>query len=139
MSIVKIVAHPLVEDFDLAKVLHALSDPVRLKLVRMLAAEGDVTCGDLCLGRPKSSMSHHFKTMIDAGLLRVRVAGNIHLNSLRLDDLERRFPGLMTAVLSADVKVSAGESRHKRCLKPSGIDRGEPQMKQKRFRKGALV
>ena len=100
MSKVKSVAHPPVEGFELAKVLHALSDPVRLKLARMLAAEGDLTCGALCLGRPKSSMSHHFKTMIDAGLLRVRVVGNIHLNSLRHDDLETRFPGLMTAILS---------------------------------------
>ena len=101
MSKVKVVAHPRTQDLDLAKVLHALSDPVRLKLVRMLAAERDLTCGALCLGRPKSSMSHHFKTMIDAGLLRVDVAGNIHLNNLRLDDLEGRFPGLMVAVLRA--------------------------------------
>ena len=101
MSKVKVVAHPRTQDLDLAKVLHALSDPVRLKLVRMLAAERDLTCGALCLGRPKSSMSHHFKTMIDAGLLRVDVAGNVHLNNLRLDDLEARFPGLMDAVLRA--------------------------------------
>ena len=100
MSKVKTVAHPPVEGLGLTKVLHALSDPVRLKLVRMLAAEGDLTCGALCLGRPKSSMSHHFKTMIEAGLLRVRVVGNIHLNSLRQDDLETRFPGLMAAILS---------------------------------------
>ena len=102
MSKVKSVAHPPVEGFALAKVLHALSDPVRLKLVRMLAAEGDLTCAALCLGRPKSSMSHHFKTMIDAGVLRVRVVGNMHLNSLRRDDLETRFPGLMAAVICAD-------------------------------------
>ncbi len=44
-------------------------------------------------------MSHHFKNMIDAGLLRVDVVGNIHLNNLRLEDLEKRFPGLMSAVL----------------------------------------
>ena len=105
MSKVKVVAHPRTQDLDLAKVLHALSDPVRLKLVRMLAAERDLTCGALCLGRPKSSMSHHFKTMIDAGLLRVDVAGNVHLNNLRLDDLEARFPGLMDAVLRAPETV----------------------------------
>ncbi len=98
---VKIVTHPRTKEIELAKVLHALSDPVRLQLVRMLAAEGDLTCGALCLGRPKSSMSHHFKTMIDAGLLRVDVAGNVHRNNLRLADLESRFPGLMTAVLAA--------------------------------------
>ncbi len=99
MSKVKIVTHPQVQDLELTKVLHALSDPVRLELVRMLAAQRDLPCSALCLGRPKSSMSHHFKTMINAGLLRVDVAGNVHLNNLRLDDLESRFPGLMAAVL----------------------------------------
>ncbi len=97
----KVVTHPDVQNLRLERVLHALSDPVRLKLVRMLAAERDLPCSALCLGRPKSSMSHHFKTMIAAGLLRVDVAGNVHLNNLRFDDLESRFPGLMTAVLEA--------------------------------------
>ncbi len=95
----KVVSHPGVQDLDLAKVLQALSDPVRLLLVRMLAAEKDLSCSALCLGRPKSSMSHHFKIMIEAGLLRVDVAGNTHRNNLRLDDLENRFPGLMPSVL----------------------------------------
>ena len=49
-------------------------------------------------------MSHHFKAMIDAGLLRVNVVGNVHLNNLRLDDLETRFPGLLPAVLQASGK-----------------------------------
>ena len=100
----KVVTHPPVQDLDLAKVLQALSDPVRLKLVQMLAAERDLPCSALCLGRPKSSMSHHFKIMIDAGLLRVDVVGNIHLNNLRLKDLESRFPGLMTSVLRVAAK-----------------------------------
>ena len=98
----KVITHPQVQDLDLAKVLQALSDPVRLRLVRMLAAEDDLPCGVLCLGRPKSSMSHHFKIMIDAGLLRVDVVGNIHRNNLRLNDLESRFPGLMTSILRLD-------------------------------------
>ena len=50
-------------------------------------------------------MSHHFKAMIDAGLLRVDVVGNVHLNNLRLDDLEYRFPGLLMAVLRASDKT----------------------------------
>lgn len=97
----KVVKHPRVQDFELAKVLQALSDPVRLVLVRMLAAERDLSCSALCVGRPKSSMSHHFKIMIDAGLLRVDVVGNTHLNNLRLDDLESRFPCLLPSVLNA--------------------------------------
>ncbi len=101
MSNVKVVTHPKTKDLDLAKLLHALSDPVRLKLVHILAADKNLSCSALCLGRPKSSMSHHFKTMIDAGLLSVEVAGNTHVNNLRLNDLEKRFPGLMAAVLGA--------------------------------------
>ena len=107
----KAVTHPHVQDLDLAKVLQALSDPVRLRLVRMLAAEKDLPCGVLCLGRPKSSMSHHFKIMIDAGLLRVDVVGNTHLNNLRLKDLESRFPGLMTSVLRIDPQTQPKQGR----------------------------
>ena len=117
MSTVKTVTHPQTRDLQLAKVLQALSDPVRLKLVRMLAAEKDLTCGALCLGRPKSSMSHHFKTMIDAGLLRVDVAGNIHLNNLRFDDLESRFPGLIPAVLGTAETIDQEQERSEKRAK----------------------
>ena len=101
----KTVTHPQVQDLDLTKIFQALGDPTRLKLVRMLAAEEDLSCSVLCLGRPKSSMSHHFKVMIDAGLLRVDVAGNTHKNNLRLNDLESRFPGLMTSILRSNDKA----------------------------------
>ena len=102
---VKVVNHPQTNDIHLAKVLQALSDPVRLRLVGMLATQKDLPCSALCLGRPKSSMSHHFKMMIDAGLLRVDVVGNVHVNNLRMDDLESRFPGLLLAVLRASEKT----------------------------------
>ena len=108
----KVVAHPQTRDLQLAKVLQALSDPVRLRLVRMLAAERDLPCSALCLGRPKSSMSHHFKAMIDAGLLRVDVVGNVHLNNLRIEDLESRFPGLMSAVLQASDEADQKGRKH---------------------------
>ena len=98
---VKVVSHPQVQDLELTKVLQALGDPLRLEVVRMLAAGTDLSCSALCLGRPKSSMSHHFKKLIDAGVLRVDVIGNRHINNLRRDDLERRFPGLLRAVVDA--------------------------------------
>ena len=99
MSKVKRVLHPRVQDLDLVRVLQALGDPVRLRLVRRLALEQDLSCSALCLGRPKSSMSHHFKIMIDAGVLRVDVIGNTHQNNLRRHDLESRFPGLLASIL----------------------------------------
>ena len=118
----KVVHHPQTSELDLAKVLQALSDPVRLRLVQTLAAGKDLPCSALCLGRPKSSMSYHFKAMIQAGLLRVHVVGNVHANNLRLDDLESRFPGLLSAVLRASEKIygGTGERKHGEAAAGSG-------------------
>jgi DNA-binding transcriptional ArsR family regulator len=92
-------SHPGAEDFTLARLFHALSDPVRLEIVRRLATVDEATCGDLDGGRPKSSVSHHFRILREAGLVRTRVAGTVHQNSLRRAELDARFPGLMAAVI----------------------------------------
>ncbi|AMH43706.1 MULTISPECIES: ArsR/SmtB family transcription factor [Burkholderiaceae] len=91
--------HPAPKDFALERIFNALSDPVRLDIVRHLARVTEATCGELDGGRPKSSMSHHFRILRDAGLVQTRVAGTVHQNTLRLDELESRFPGLMKAIL----------------------------------------
>jgi DNA-binding transcriptional ArsR family regulator len=96
------ITHPKKEDFDLHRILHALSDPVRLSMVHQLAQAGeDLTCGALNAGRPKSSMSFHFSTLRSAGLLWTRIEGSIHLNTLRKGEVDERFPGLLDAVLAA--------------------------------------
>lgn len=92
--------HPSADELILERVLYALSDPVRLEIVRRLAAVGEASCGELDGGRPKSSMSHHFRVLRDAGLVRTQSAGTTHMNSLRRDDVDRRFPGLLAAVLA---------------------------------------
>ncbi|WP_429301077.1 ArsR/SmtB family transcription factor [Paraburkholderia sp. GAS199] len=92
-------SHPAAEDFTLVRLFHALSDPVRLEIVRALSAVDEATCGELDGGRPKSSVSHHFRILREAGLVRTRVAGTVHQNSLRRADLDARFPGLMEAIL----------------------------------------
>lgn len=93
--------HPNIEDVAVEHVLHALSDPVRLDIVRHLVRDGEASCATLDGGRPKSSMSHHFRVLRSAGLLRTRIAGVQHMNTLRRDELDRRFPGLLEAVLNA--------------------------------------
>ena len=93
--------HPAIEDVALCRLMYALSDPVRLEVVRKLASVGEATCSALDGGRPKSTMSHHFRVLRDAGLVRTRTDGPAHMNDLRLDDLDRRFPGLLAAVLIA--------------------------------------
>ena len=93
--------HPNAGEIELTRVLHALSDPVRLDVVRQLDREGEATCAALDRGRPKSSMSHHFRVLRDAGVVRTRADGASHMNELRRDELDRLFPGLLDAVLAA--------------------------------------
>ncbi|WP_235919466.1 ArsR/SmtB family transcription factor [Aureimonas psammosilenae] len=97
---VRTIRHPPIEDIALTAVLYALSDPVRLCVVRQLARDGEATCSALDGGRPKSSMSHHFRVLRDAGLVRTRTDGPAHMNELRRGDIEARFPGLLQAVLA---------------------------------------
>ncbi len=83
----------------LEDVLFALADPVRLAIVRTLARLGEQSCAALAGGRPKSTMSHHFRVLRDAGLVETRAVGPSHLNRLRRDTVEARFPGLLAVVL----------------------------------------
>jgi DNA-binding transcriptional ArsR family regulator len=92
--------HPPLSDFALERVLNALSDPVRLEIIRCLAGVGEASCGDLDGGRPKSSMSHHFRVLRDAGLVQTRNVGTTHMNSLRSEELDQRFPGLVACILA---------------------------------------
>ena len=91
--------HPEPEDLVLERLLYALSDPVRMDIVRHLARVDEASCGELDGGRPKSSMSHHFRVLRDAGLVHTRNIGTTHMNSLRKDELSDRFPGLLDAIL----------------------------------------
>lgn len=92
--------HPNPDDLILERVLYALSDPVRMEIVRTLASVTEATCGELDGGRPKSSMSHHFRVLRDAGLVRTRNVGTTHMNSLRTAEFDGRFPGLLNCILS---------------------------------------
>ena len=92
--------HPERDALELAHVLHALSDPMRLRIVAELAAEGgERTCKSFNLPIVKSTCTHHFKVLREAGLIRQRVMGTKRVNSLRREDLDSRFPGLLDAVL----------------------------------------
>jgi DNA-binding transcriptional ArsR family regulator len=95
------IPHPANEDLDLAAVLHALSDPVRLQIVAGLAGGDERTCGSFDVAVTKSTCTHHFRVLREAGLIRQRQQGTMRLNSLRRDDLEARFPGLLGTILKA--------------------------------------
>lgn len=95
------IPHPARENLDLAAVLHALSDPVRLGIVAGLAGGDERTCGSFDVAVTKSTCTHHFRVLREAGLIRQRQQGTMRLNSLRRDDLEARFPGLLGTILKA--------------------------------------
>jgi DNA-binding transcriptional ArsR family regulator len=101
--------HPSRTELELPGVLHALSDPARLEIVRRLAQEDEPSCGMFELGLSKATLSHHFRVLREAGLVRTRLDGRKRLLSLRTADLDACFPGLLDAVLSA--KRSAKRER----------------------------
>jgi DNA-binding transcriptional ArsR family regulator len=83
-------------------VLRALSDPVRLEIVRQLAAcpdERGMTCGSLEIPVKKATGTHHFKILLAAGITAEREDGNRKYICLRRDELNRRYPGLIDLVL----------------------------------------
>src|SRR6266513_1783607 len=98
------IAHPERDEIELSAVLHALSDPMRLQIVSALA-RGEMglgrACGSFGLPVTKSTCTHHFKVLREAGVIRQRQEGTSRLNTLRRDDLEARFPGLLDSILSA--------------------------------------
>ncbi len=98
----RIFDHPGLAGIELTTVLFALSDPARLDLVRQLAACGPQTvaqCHSVDPQVPKSTFSHHLKTLREAGLIRNEPAGRQRTITLRREELDRRFPGLIDSIL----------------------------------------
>jgi DNA-binding transcriptional ArsR family regulator len=96
---------PYLAAVDVLTVLQALSDPVRLQIVRQLAAcdeeAGGLMCGQIDLPVSKSTGSHHLKMLHNAGITAERQQGVCKYISLRRAELDERFPGLLESVLSA--------------------------------------
>jgi len=98
----KVLAHPDSANFDVLDVLHALSDPTRMTIVRTLWASPERACGTFDVDVAPSTLSHHFKVLREAGVIRQREDGNRRWTSLRDDELASRFPGLLEAIIAAD-------------------------------------
>jgi DNA-binding transcriptional ArsR family regulator len=99
---------PALDAIDGIAVLQALSDPVRLEIVRQLAGcsgSGELRCGQIELPVTKSTASHHFKTLHESGIVDEREQGTRKYMRLRRDELEQRFPGLLDSVLRATAPV----------------------------------
>lgn len=97
----RLICHPDRNDISLPGVLYALGDPVRLEIVKRLAENGELTCAALEVPIAKSTLSHHFRVLRESGVLYCRREGTQHFNSLRRQDLDALFPGLLDTVLGA--------------------------------------
>ncbi|GAB3652746.1 helix-turn-helix domain-containing protein [Glycomyces tarimensis] len=117
--------HPELSELGLQQILEAIVDPVRRSIVAQLAAaDRDVKCGDFDIPVSKSTATHHFNVLREAGLIRQYYAGTSRMNSLRRTDLDKAFPGLLDAVIAGQTGT-AGTHRSA----PTGIvaDAGEDE------------
>ncbi len=108
----RLIQHPNTEQISIADLLYALGDPVRLEIVRRLVHDGEQSCASLCSGVDaqiaKSTMSNHFRILRTAGVISTRREGTQLLNSLRREDLDTLFPGLLDIVVTAAASSQEG-------------------------------
>lgn len=94
--------HPEADRIQLETVLSALADPIRLRIVHDLSlGHEDMACTAFELPVSKSTSTHHFRVLREAGIIRQRYEGTSRMSRLREQDLQERFPGLLAAVLNA--------------------------------------
>ncbi|ANY70935.1 hypothetical protein BBD42_23210 [Paenibacillus sp. BIHB 4019] len=94
---------PEANEMKLTTVLHALSDPVRLKIVLCLARTGEKNCSSFEVEHlSKSTLSHHVKILREGGIIQPRIEGKQHYYSIRRDNLDLCFPGLLDSILATD-------------------------------------
>ncbi|MFF4778109.1 ArsR/SmtB family transcription factor [Microtetraspora fusca] len=100
--------HP--QEATLQSALHALADPVRRLIIRQVAASPEWTkaCGTFDIPVGKSTLSHHFAVLREAGLLEQRDEGTRRVNRLRAAEFGARFPGLLDLVLAEDAEPEDG-------------------------------
>jgi DNA-binding transcriptional ArsR family regulator len=90
------VEHPDAGEITLQAVLEALVDPVRRSIVAQLhQAPADISCGNFDIPVARSTATHHFNVLREAGIIRQYYVGTSRMNALRRDDIDGRFPGLL--------------------------------------------
>ena len=87
--------YPSLKKIPVSVIFDALSDPVRLEIFCALLEQDEISCGKCKSTLSKSTMSHHFKVLTQAGLIQRREEGTIHFLSVRKEEVDRRLPGLL--------------------------------------------
>ncbi len=95
----KQLPHPPPDEVSVTGVLAALSDPIRLAIVAILARHGERKWSEFEAPVCKSTLSHHMKVLREAGLLQHRREGTRCFVSLR-PEASRDLPGLLDTILA---------------------------------------
>jgi DNA-binding transcriptional ArsR family regulator len=97
-----LLPHPSVDQIELANVLAVLGDPTRLAIVGYLARNEGVplSCGQFLDFGSKTNLSYHLAKLREAGVTHAEARGTSRLISLRRDDLDARFPGLLDSIIA---------------------------------------
>ncbi|QRM57047.1 helix-turn-helix transcriptional regulator [Sinorhizobium sp. BG8] len=106
----ELLPQPARDEIDLSVVFSTLSDPLRRTAIAILATLPDSTernCVSFGFPVAKASLTHHFKILREAGLISQIDYGNRRASSLRREDIEARFPGLL-ALLVEELKQGGG-------------------------------
>ncbi|MFI9469269.1 ArsR/SmtB family transcription factor [Streptomyces sp. NPDC052492] len=108
----RVLPHPARDEIRLESVLHALSDPVRMRIVSELAdAEAALSCSYFDLPVTKSTTTHHFRVLRESGVIQQVYEGTAKMNGLRRGDLDVLFPGLLDALLVAARRQAARDAQ----------------------------
>ncbi len=101
--------HPALGDVTLESVLYALADPVRLSIVcKLTLGNCPMNCSSAAPDKlPKSTQSHHYQVLREAGLIRSERRGTEVVNTLRCAEINAKFPGVIPAILTAAVAAHA--------------------------------
>ena len=97
------LVHPDMDDFDLFKIMSALTDETRLTIVVTLSVSPGLACSGFTQDVTPSVLTRHFRVLREAGVIRQHDVGTRRINTLRKEDLDQRFPGLLDLVLKESV------------------------------------
>ena len=118
--------HPSIEHITVEGILHALSDPVRVAIYSdIVGSDCSYNCSNFLKVSekdiPKSTLSQHFKALREAGLIRSERRGVEMYNSSRCSEVEKRFPGLIAAIVNAHKVQLETERRASKTKKRSTL------------------
>lgn len=103
--------HPSPKDFSIDAILYALSDPIRREIVMKLYGCEGMSCNKACDQLSPSTISFHHKILRESGLIRSEKIGVEVINSLRADEVNKRFPGLLDSILKNHKATTKSSSK----------------------------